>query len=64
MRIRYNNLSSLANDAATLNDVMNRFFNNVAYEHSRNGGNDGANDVNQVCNRRRSARQLCPLMYG
>ena len=47
MRIRYNNLGNLANDAATLSDVMNRFFSNVAYEHSRNGGNDGvANSVN------------------
>jgi len=44
MRIRYNNLSDIANDAATLNDVMNRFFNNVASEYSRNGGNDGRND--------------------
>jgi len=49
MRIRYNNLSNLANDAATLSDVMNRFFSNVAYEHSRNGGNDGvANGANGV----------------
>ena len=40
MRIRtYNNL---ANETATLNNVMNRFFNNLAYEYSRSGGSTGA----------------------
>jgi HSP20 family protein len=40
MRIRtYNNLGNeFANEAATWNNVMNRFFNNLAYEYSRNGG--------------------------
>ena len=41
MRIRYNTFNSLADDAATLNNVMNRFFNNVAHEYSRNGGSNG-----------------------
>jgi HSP20 family protein len=43
MRIRtYNNsYNNLVNDAATLSDVMNRFFNNVAFEYSHNGGNNG-----------------------
>lgn len=45
MRIHYNNLNTLANDAATLSDVMNRFFNNVAYEYSRNGGSNGESTV-------------------
>jgi HSP20 family protein len=43
MRIRtYNNL---ANEAQLWNNVMNRFFNNLAYEYSRNGGttDNGAN---------------------
>ena len=44
MRIRYNNFGDIANDAATLNDVMNRFFSNVASEYSRNGGNDGSSN--------------------
>lgn len=40
MRIRtYNNL---ANDAELWTNVMNRFFNNVAYDYSRNGGSDDA----------------------
>jgi len=44
MRILYNNLNDIANDAATLNDVMNRFFSNVATEYSRNGGNNGSSN--------------------
>jgi len=48
MRIQYNNLSTLANDAATLSDVMNRFFNNVAYEYSRNGGSNGESSVKET----------------
>lgn len=48
MRIQYNNLSTLANDAATLSDVMNRFFNNVAYEYSRNGGSNGESPVKET----------------
>jgi HSP20 family protein len=47
MRIQYNNLNTLANDAATLSDVMNRFFNNVAYEYSRNGGSNGESAVKE-----------------
>ena len=36
MRIRtYNNL---ANEAVAWNNVMNRFFNNLAYEYARSGG--------------------------
>jgi len=43
MRIRtYNNL---ANEAATLSNLMDRFFNNVAYEYSTNGGNNGSSPV-------------------
>jgi HSP20 family protein len=39
MRVRtYNNL---ANEAAAWNNVMNRFFNNLAYEYSDNGGTNG-----------------------
>jgi HSP20 family protein len=40
MRIRtYNNL---ANEAELWTNVMNRFFNNVAYDYSRNGGSNGS----------------------
>ena len=40
MRIRtYNNL---ANEAVAWNNVMNRFFNNLAYEYSRSGGSHEA----------------------
>ena len=40
MRIRtYNNL---ANEALALSNVMNHFFNNLAYEYSSNGGNNNA----------------------
>src|SRR3954462_5121558 len=48
MRIRYNNLNSLANDAVALNDVMSRFFNNVAYEYSRNVGSNGESGVSDT----------------
>jgi HSP20 family protein len=42
MRIRtYNNLAS---DAETWSNVMNRFFNNVAYDYSRSGGSNGASN--------------------
>jgi HSP20 family protein len=47
MRIRYNTLNSLADDAATLSNVMNRFFNNVAYEYSRNGGSNGGSQIEE-----------------
>jgi HSP20 family molecular chaperone IbpA len=40
MRVRtYNNL---AQDAATLSNLMNRFFNNVSYDYSRYGGSNAA----------------------
>jgi HSP20 family protein len=40
MRIRtYNHL---ANDAVAWNNVMNRFFNNLAHEYSRSGGSNGS----------------------
>lgn len=40
MRIRtYNN--NVANEAAALNNFMNSFFNNLAHEYSRSGGNAG-----------------------
>ena len=45
MRIRtYNNL---ANEAAAWNNVMNRFFNNLAYEYGRSGGSAGAPESNE-----------------
>jgi HSP20 family protein len=49
MRIRtYNNL---ANEAA-LNNVVNRFFNTLAYDYSRSGGNagisNGSSNVNDL----------------
>jgi HSP20 family protein len=44
MRIRtYNNL---ANDTELWSNVMNRFFNNVAYDYSRNGGSDANGNGN------------------
>jgi HSP20 family protein len=45
MRIRtYNNL---ANEAVAWNNVMNRFFNNLAYEYARSGGSNGvSNETN------------------
>lgn len=44
MRIRtYNNL---ANEAVAWNDVMNRFFNNLATEYSRSGGSTGVRNGN------------------
>jgi HSP20 family protein len=43
MRIRtYNNL---ANEAVAWNNVMNRFFNNLAYEYARSGGSAGASNA-------------------
>jgi HSP20 family protein len=46
MRIRtYNHL---ANDAATWNNVMNRFFNNLADEYSRSGGSNGESTQNDT----------------
>jgi HSP20 family protein len=39
MRVRTYNP---ANDAAMWNNVMNRFFNNLAHEYSRNGGTNGS----------------------
>jgi HSP20 family protein len=42
MRIRtYNNL---ANEAVAWNNVMNRFFNNLAHEYARSGGSTGASN--------------------
>src|SRR5215216_6755784 len=48
MRIRtYNNLGNdYGNEAVAWNNVMNRFFNNLAYEYSRNGGTNGAGNGN------------------
>jgi hypothetical protein len=40
----YNNL---ANEAAAWNSMMNRFFNNLAYEYGRSGGSTG-NGVSEV----------------
>jgi HSP20 family protein len=41
MRIR--TYSNVARDAAALNKVMNRFFDNAAYDYSRYGGSNGGN---------------------
>jgi HSP20 family protein len=36
--MRIHTYSNLAHDAETLNNVMNRFLNNLAYDYSRSGG--------------------------
>lgn len=45
MRVRTYNV---ANEALALSNAMNRFFNNLAYEYSRNGGTNGVRNGTSV----------------
>src|SRR5688572_19149574 len=57
MRIR--TFNNLAHDAETLNNVMNRFFSNLAYDYSRSGGSTGSNGENGA--QTRMQESLLPL---